>query len=60
MAKKKKRKEDKKSSSNFKVEIVGILLVLASIIGFVPYNGFVGNLIKAFAIFLFGAWYWIF
>ena len=30
MAKKKKRKEDKKSSSNFKVEIVGILLVLAS------------------------------
>lgn len=60
MAKKKKRKEDKKSSSNFKVEIIGILLVLASIIGFVPYNGFVGNLIKAFAIFLFGAWYWIF
>ena len=60
MEKKKKRKEDKKSSSNFKVEIVGILLVLASIIGFVPYNGFVGNLIKAFAIFLFGAWYWIF
>jgi len=60
MAKKKKRKEDKKSTSNFKVEIIGILLVLASIIGFVPYNGFVGNLIKAFAIFLFGAWYWIF
>lgn len=60
MAKKKKRKEDKKSSSNFKVEFIGILLVLGSIIGFVPYNGFIGNLIKAFAIFLFGAWYWIF
>lgn len=60
MAKKKKRKEDKKSSNNFKIEVIGILLVLASIIGFVPYNGFIGNLIKAFAIFLFGAWYWIF
>lgn len=60
MAKKKQRKEDKKSSNNFKIEVIGILLVLASIIGFVPYNGFVGNLIKAFAIFLFGAWYWIF
>ncbi len=60
MAKKKKRKEDKKSSSNFKVEFIGILLVLGAIIGFVPYNGFIGNLIKAFAIFLFGAWYWIF
>lgn len=60
MAKKKKRKEDKKSSSNFQIEVIGILLVLASIIGFVPYNGFIGNLIKAFAIFLFGAWYWIF
>ena len=60
MAKKKKRKEEKKSSNNFKIEIIGILLVLASIIGFVPYNGVVGNLIKAFAIFLFGAWYWIF
>ena len=60
MAKKKKRKEEKKSNSNFKIEVIGILLVLASIIGFVPYNGVVGNLIKAFAIFLFGAWYWIF
>ena len=48
MAKKKKRKEEKKSNSNFKIEVIGILLVLASIIGFVPYNGVVGNLIKAF------------
>ena len=60
MGKKKKRKEEKKSNSSFKIELIGVLLVVASIIGFVPYNGVVGNIIKAFSIFLFGAWYWIF
>ena len=60
MGKKKKRKEEKKSNSSFKIELIGVLLVVASIIGFVPSNGVVGNIIKAFSIFLFGAWYWIF
>ena len=60
MAKKKKRKEEKKNNGNFRVEVIGILLVLAAIIGFVPYNGVIGNLIRAFAIFLFGAWYGVF
>ena len=60
MGKKKKQKEEKKSNSSFKIELIGVLLVVASIIGFVPYNGVVGNIIKAFSIFLFGAWYWIF
>ena len=60
MAKKKKRKEEKSKSGNFKYSVVGVILCLCSIIGFVPYNGFIGNLVKAFSIFLLGAWYWIF
>ena len=60
MAKRKKRKSDKTSVSDFKYSIIGVVLCISAIIGFVPYNGFVGNLIKAFAIFLCGAWYWIF
>ncbi len=60
MAKKKKRKSEKTQVNDFKYSIIGVVLCISSIIGFVPYNGIVGNFIKAFSIFLCGAWYWIF
>lgn len=56
MAKKKKRKEEKKASSNYQVELVGLLLILISIIGVCEF-GMVGNFIKCFAAFLVGEWY---
>lgn len=59
MAKKKKRKEEKKQSSNYQVELTGILFLLISVIGFGAF-GFLGRMFRAFAIFLFGAWFWIF
>lgn len=57
MAKKKKRKEVKKEKSGYQVELVGLLLVLIAIIGFIPNTGIVGNFISSFAIFLVGTWY---
>ncbi len=59
MAKKKKRKEEKKKSSGYQTELIGLLLILISIIGFGAY-GPAGKLIKAFAIFLCGTWFFIF
>lgn len=56
MAKKKTRKEVKKETSNYVYEIVGVLLILVSIVGFMG-TGLVGNFIKSFAIFLVGTWY---
>lgn len=57
MAKKKKRKENKKNSSGYQVELVGIFLILISIIGFIPNTGVIGNFISSFAGFLVGTWY---
>ena len=57
MAKKKKRKETKKKDNDYKVELVGLLLVLIAIIGFIPNTGIVGSFISDFAIFLVGTWY---
>ncbi len=54
MAKKKKTKENNNSSYN--VELTGLILVLIGIIGFG--FGFIGSLLKMFAIFLAGTW-WI-
>ncbi|MBQ9181179.1 MAG: cell division protein FtsK [Bacilli bacterium] len=56
MAKKKKRKNEKTKSSNYRIELMGILLLLISIIGFGRF-GLVGNIISGFAIFLMGTWY---
>ena len=53
MAKKKKRKE----TINFKIELIGLLLFLIAIIGFIPNTGIVGNFISNFAAFLVGTWY---
>ncbi len=56
MAKKKKRKEEKKNKTGYEIELVGLLLIIASIIGFCAY-GPLGALIRSFFIFLFGTWY---
>ncbi len=55
MAKKKKSKESSVTSS-YSVELIGLILILIGIIGFG--FGFVGALLKKFAMFLAGAW-WI-
>ena len=59
MAKRNKRKEDKKKSTGYQVELIGILLILIAILGAGSKGGFgpVGRLIGAFAAFLVGAWY---
>ena len=55
MAKKKKRKETKKTPS-YSIELKGIVLILIAIIGCCPF-GIVASLIKGFAGFLVGVWY---
>lgn len=56
MAKKKKSK-DSNNSVGYSVELVGLILILIGIIGFG--FGFVGSLIKKFAMFLAGTWWMI-
>ena len=56
MAKKKKRKETKKEPKGYVYELVGFLLILISIVGFIN-AGMVGRFIKSFATFLVGTWY---
>ena len=58
MAKKKKRKE-KEVNVSYKVELVGVIFILASIIGIGRF-GPVGRLISAFGVFLMGNWWFIF
>ena len=49
MAKKKKKKDDEKKKFEYSNEVIGIILILASIIGIGAY-GPAGNFIRAFAI----------
>ena len=56
MAKKKKRKETNKPSSGYKVELIGVILIAASIIGICQF-GIVGNFLSGFASFLVGTAY---
>lgn len=56
MAKKKKRKNTKKKSHGYEIELQGLILILISIIGF-GHFGPVGKLIGSFAAFLVGTWY---
>ena len=58
MAKKKKRKETKKPSSNYSVELTGVILIAISIIGICQF-GIVGNFLSGFASFLVGTAYTI-
>ncbi len=55
MAKKKKRKEKKKNENNFRIELVGLLLVLLAILGF-GHFGIVGEITYGFSVFLLGVW----
>jgi len=57
MAKKKKTKEAENKSFTYSVELTGLLLVLIGLIGFG--FGAVGALIKKFAMFLVGEWWFI-
>ena len=58
MEKKKKRKE-KEANVSYKVELIGVIFILASIIGIGRF-GPVGRLISAFGVFLMGNWWFIF
>lgn len=53
MAKKKKKKDSEKKKFEYTNEVIGIILILASIIGIGAY-GPAGNFIKSFAVFLVG------
>lgn len=58
MAKRKKQAEEK-SGFQYTNELIGLLLILLSITGLGNF-GIVGGLIKKFAIFLFGNWFFLF
>lgn len=56
MAKRKRKKQSSGTSFKFSVEMVGLILILVGIIGLGVF-GSIGNIIKEFAIFLFGSYY---
>lgn len=56
MAKRKKRRNDGKKKSSYQVELMGLLLIIISILGFGRF-GPVGEAISAFGAFLVGVWY---
>ena len=56
MTKRKKKKSANTSTPKFSVEITGLILILIGVIGLGVF-GPVGNIIKDFAIFLFGSYY---
>ena len=58
MTKKKKQKEEKKGFQ-YKNELIGLVLILFSLTGLGSF-GIVGGLIKKFAIFMFGSWFFLF
>ena len=55
MAKKKTRTDNKKKGTGYKIELVGLLLIILAIIGFGRF-GLVGELVSNFAAFLVGTW----
>src|SRR5690606_7894198 len=56
MAKKKKQKTEKKKNNGYYVELIGLLFIVLSIIGYGQF-GIAGSLIVSFAAFLTGTWY---
>ena len=58
MAKKKVQKEEGKKGFAYTKEVQGLVMILLSITGLGAF-GPVGELIKKFAVFLFGVWFWI-
>jgi len=60
MAKKKKRKEDKKKSFEYTEELIGLILIILSVLSIPPEPlGFIGELVASFAMFLVGTAYQI-
>ena len=60
MAKKKKRKETKKHKTGYGVELIGFLLIMIAIIGWIPKTGMLGDFVSSFAIFLAGPFDFVF
>ena len=62
MAKRKKRKNDKKNKFEFSFQLYGIILIILSIMAFGAGKplGWIGKLMRCFAIFLFGTLDWLF
>ena len=58
MARKKKHSEEE-TDSGFTNEIIGLVLILFSVVGLGNF-GLVGGLVKKFAVFMFGSWFWLF
>ena len=56
MAKRKKRRNDGKKKPSYQIELIGLLLIIISILGFGRF-GIVGEAISAFGAFLVGVWY---
>ena len=56
MAKKKKTK-DSSNNSSYSVELTGLILILIGVIGFG--FGFIGSILKKFAMFLAGTWWMV-
>ncbi len=56
MAKRKRKKQSSSTNFKFSAEITGLILILMGVIGLGVF-GSVGNIIKEFAIFLFGSYY---
>ncbi len=59
MAKRKKQKTESSKGFQYKDELIGLILILLSITGLGNF-GIVGGLIKKFAIFMFGSWFFLF
>jgi hypothetical protein len=62
MAKRKKRKEEKKNKFEYSIQLYGIVLIILSIMAFGAGKplGYIGKLMRGFAIFLFGTLDWLF
>lgn len=62
MPKKKKRKDEKKKKFEYSSELYGIGLIILTIMAFGPGKplGYIGKLMRSFAIFLFGTLDWLF
>lgn len=59
MAKKKKQRSEEKKEFAYTNELIGLTLILLSITGLGNF-GIVGEIVKKFAVFLFGSWFFLF
>ena len=59
MAKRKKQRKEESESSNIGIIVTGIAFMLFAFLGTGPY-GLIGEIVKKFAIFMFGSWWILF